>query len=285
MKVAVLILAHKNLHQLELLIDSLRSDFDIYVHADKKWNIPINELNSKYGNVHFFSKYDVSWGSSNIMLATIELLKAAYQKQHDYFIFISGQDLPIRTNENIMKVLTNLNGASLIKYQKLPRAKWDLSGGFDRMYYYWEHDFNSPIAKFAMKVVRKFQRIFGLKRKLYPMPAYYGHSMWLTLHNDAVKYVLEFLEKNPGYVKRMKYTTLIDEIWLGTIVLNSPVKVINDQSTHVNWTDGPEYPRTLRGGDYEPIIEVFRNTNCLFARKFDEKVDSNIIQTFLNNRI
>lgn len=282
MKVAVLILAHKNLDQLRLLISSLNADFDIFVHIDKKWNVPIADLNKEYTNVVFFSEYEVAWGSSNIMLATISLLQKAHNKgPYDYYMFISGQDLPLQKNESIIKTLENLNGASLIKYQQLPRPAWALGGGFDRMYYYWEHDVNSEILKFGLKVVRKMQRILHLKRPLYPLKAYYGHSMWFTLHNDALEYVLKFLKENPRYTTRMKFTTLIDEVWIGSILLNSDIKVKNDQSSFVNWTTGPEFPRTLRSVDFEGL----QQQECMFARKFDINVDEEIIHKILANRL
>ncbi len=42
---------------------------------------------------------------------------------------------------------------------------------------------------------------------------------------------------------------------------------------YVDWDSGPEYPRTLRINDYEKVME----TKNLFARKFDETVDMEII--------
>jgi len=275
MKVAILILAHKNLEQLELLITSLCGDFDIYVHVDSKWDIPLKELNLKYNNVVFFKEYDIAWGGRNIMLATISLFKIAGAKNlYDYYFFISGQDLPLKTNEHIIKELEELNGASLVKYRRAS------DGDLDRMRYYWENDTKNPIFRYAIKIIRKLQRILRIKRSLYPINVYYRHSMWFALHKNALRYVLEFLDKNPKYIKKLKYTTLIDEIWLATILVNSNIKVLDKQSSFVNWTTGPEYPRTLRMVDFEGVIKQ----DCLFARKFDMDVDKEVIYKFINNR-
>jgi len=281
MKTAILILAHKNIGQLELLISSLTPDFDIYIHVDKKWDIPIDKLNEKHKGVCFFSQYDVGWGSSDIMLATISLLRKAHEKSYNYYIFVSAQDLPLKSNRKIIMELEALEGASLIKYEKLPRKAWGLDGGFGRMYYYWENDARSTAGKYLMKIIRRIQKITGLKRTLFPMDSYYGHSMWFTLSKDATKYVLDFIDTNPGYIRRMKYTTLIDEIWLGTIVLNSPHKVINREVTLVDWSRGPEYPRIFRNDDFEFLK---KETDYMFARKFDWNIDKDIITKILNNR-
>ena len=50
--------------------------------------------------------------------------------------------------------------------------------------------------------------------------------------------------------------------------------VENESLRYVNWTDGPEYPKTLRLEDYAKIM----NSNKLFARKFDETIDKEIIE-------
>ena len=42
---------------------------------------------------------------------------------------------------------------------------------------------------------------------------------------------------------------------------------------YVDWSSGPEFPRTMRVDDYDKI----RNSDCLFARKFNRDVDRVII--------
>lgn len=274
MKVAVLVLAHKNLEQLELLVSSLTSDFDVYIHIDKKWNIPLEALNDKYKNAFFFSEYGIVWGGSNIMKATISLFETAIEKSYNYYILISGQDLPLLSNKQIIHKLKGLNGASLVRYRGADRKE------LNRMFYYWENDTNNKLLKHIIRLTRNLQRITGIKRTLFPLRRYYKHSMWFTLHHDAVRYVLDFLHQHPDFIDKMKFTTLIDEIWLGSILLNSSEKIINGESSFVNWTTGPEYPRTLRMVDYEGV----KKQDCLFARKFDMNVDKEVIYKFLNNR-
>ena len=52
MKQAILIMAHKNLDQIERLINRLGEEFDIFLHLDKKMHIDDESLSfllTKYG--------------------------------------------------------------------------------------------------------------------------------------------------------------------------------------------------------------------------------------------
>jgi hypothetical protein len=43
---------------------------------------------------------------------------------------------------------------------------------------------------------------------------------------------------------------------------------------YIDWNTGPEFPRTLRREDFEKISQ----SNALFARKLDERLDPNLIE-------
>lgn len=57
---AVLILAHKNIDQVIELSQRLSSNFNVYIHFDRKISLSKKqELELNQLNVKFFSKYDV----------------------------------------------------------------------------------------------------------------------------------------------------------------------------------------------------------------------------------
>ena len=63
--------------------------------------------------------------------------------------------------------------------------------------------------------------------------------------------------------------------------MNSPFKekVINDDIRYIDWTTGPEYPRTLTLDDFTKV----RESNALFARKFSLTKDYAIIQRLISH--
>ena len=109
---------HKNDEQVNRLINHLSKDFDIFVHIDQRSSLKIRES----GNVFVYKKHKVYWGSFNQIMATLYLLKKAFKKGYDRYILISGQDLPIKTNEEI-KIFFENNDTEYIHIEKIPSQR------------------------------------------------------------------------------------------------------------------------------------------------------------------
>ncbi|MCD7973504.1 MAG: beta-1,6-N-acetylglucosaminyltransferase [Candidatus Azobacteroides sp.] len=279
MRIAVLILAHKNQQQLNLLIERLQPDFDIYIHLDKKSSLS-SECWEKYGNVFCYRKYNINWGSYNSILATLDLFRDAARKNYDYYLHISGQDLPIKSNKEIITFLKNNQDKSFMDWHLLPAAMWGKSGGFGRLIYFWEHNLENKWynkgPKLMIRLTREIQIRCGLKRKL-PDMRFYGGSNWVNLNRDAVEYLIEYINKNPSFLTIFKYSVNADEIWMQTILKQSDLPFDSNYLRYVDWSDGPKSPRTLTMSELKKIKE----SDGLFARKFDEGVDKEIIYKIL----
>lgn len=283
-EIAILIMAHKNQSQLELLIDNLISDFDLYIHIDTSSTIDIKELRGRYPSVNFYSEYNVNWGGYKQVLCPLFLFKKAHLQNYLYTILISGQDLPIVSNAQIYSKLKESN-CSYIVSDQLPLPQWKFNGGFDRVQLYWDTDItgNSLWDKLRRKIIgniRKRQWESGSRRPLFEDLTYYGGSNWVILQREALNFLIKFTQDHPKYIKSFKYSRCGDELWLQTIIGNSDCPSKNEHFTYLDWSKGPEYPRTLRVDDYEAIV----NSPYLFARKFDTEVDNEIIQMILNRR-
>jgi hypothetical protein len=276
MKIAVLILAHKNIWQLEKLVERLSLDFDVYIHADQKWDLDLN-LFEKYTNVFFVKRHSVNWGSYIQILATLELFKSASAGQYDYYMLISGLDVPIKSNSFIRELLEQKREVSFVNSENLPKKSWaGQNGGYDRLDYYFGIDFKQNIPgalkRKALSFTQRIQRKYGIKRKLYPIK-YYGGWNWVNLNSEAMVYMMRFLNDHPSFLKTFKYTYCADEIWLQTILLNSPVNIINDNLRYTDWEEHAFHPKTLVISD----LDNLKRSNDLFARKFDETIDKNVI--------
>jgi hypothetical protein len=104
----------------------------------------------------------------------------------------------------------------------------------------------------------------------------FGGSMHWILSREATKYVWSFLRINPGYMRRFRFTLVSDEIFFQTILANSHLrgKLINSDQRYLEWSrrDAPS-PEVLTMKDLSKI----KSSGMLFARKFDSRVDPNIL--------
>ncbi|MDR1764361.1 MAG: hypothetical protein LBR64_10510, partial [Dysgonamonadaceae bacterium] len=272
MKTGILILAHNNPNQLKYLVEALKQDFSIFVHIDAKCDIPVDFIPAG-DNVFVFKKHKIHWGDENTIYAMLDLFRISYERGCDYSMLVSGADLPIKPLSAIKAKIQENPEINYVHYEKMPRSVWPLNGGFDRLTLYWDAVKNRnklTVGNYLFAALRAFQRITGLKRKILPMD-YYGGSTWLNLSREMIKLVLDFIEDNPKYVAQFRHTRNADEIFFQTIILNSKLadKVCKSDLRYVDWTSGPEYPRTLTMDDYDKIMQ----SDALFARKFDEKRD------------
>jgi hypothetical protein len=284
MKIAVLILAHKNPVQLRRLVDRMKTDFEVFIHFDKRSLIHMSFPPEEH--VHILeNKHATYWGSNNIVLAEIDLLRAAHILDSDYYILISGQDLPLLSNAEIKEFVVN-NYSDHIEHSKLPIGYWGQSGGIERISLFWENNAGKGMWPYLNKVggfaTRTLQKTFNVRRKLsFDL---YGGSQWFNLTKESVRFILSFIDNNEWYLKRFKHTRASDEIFFQTILLafdyHAKDKIRSHHLRYFDWDTGPEYPRVLRLDDHEKIMK----SKSLFARKFDEQMDTRIIDKILNSR-
>jgi hypothetical protein len=275
-KIAVLILVHENEGQVNRLIKHLAKDFDVYVHIDKRSSVKIENNNE---HILIYNMYKTYWASFNIVEATLFLLKSAYNKGYDRYLLISGQDLPIVSNKEITQFFEN-NSYEYIDGTKMPIASLHGNGGFDRMTKYWPNYFHHGKKSWLLKKLfaielRIFLKIIS-RIKSRPIDyEFYKGTQWINLTHTCVEKIFEYLDKNKEYTNRFKWTNCADETFFHTIIKQlHDIIIIDDPLRYIDWSDGPDSPKTLREEDYEKII----NSNKLFARKFDVNIDKEIIE-------
>jgi len=263
-----MMLVHKNENQTQRLINHLSSDFDVFVHIDKKSKIKVEAKNK----VFVYKKYKTYWGSFNQIMATLFLLKMAFKKRYDRYILISGQDLPLVTNKEI-KTFFETNDNEYINIARIPTN--DGWPDMDRLTAYNFNNFYISKYNIPFRILRK---TFYLLHKVRPRRLeydFYGGPNWTNYTHNCVKNILEYLDKDKNYIKRFKWTSCADEIFYHTIIVNiENIKIEENCLRYFDFESGPEYPKILREEDYEKIT----CSNALFARKFDENIDKRIIE-------
>ncbi|MEH2271097.1 MAG: beta-1,6-N-acetylglucosaminyltransferase [Nostoc sp.] len=291
MRIAYIILAHNSPDQLARLIYKLNTDdVSFFIHIDKKADSKIyhqvftqfNELS----NVFFVKRYNSAWGSFDAVRASLEGIKSIVETgtYFDYVIHLSGQDYLINSNTQIRNFLQENKGREFLEYFPLPYSKW--TGGGLRRIEYWhirwndndfcipeKREFKSPIASLLYSFMIL---LLPKKRKLPQGFALYGGSAFWCLSGECVKYINDFVKQNPKFVNRFNFTSLADELFYQILILNSPFKdkVVNNNMRYIDWSEVNAYhPRILEKKDFEKI----RQSEKLFARKFDTSKDSDIL--------
>ena len=272
-KICFLIAAHKNHDQLMRLINHLKKDFDIYVHIDKISKIQLKS----FDNVRVYKKNQVHYGEISQVTTTLFLIKEAYKNNYDRYVFISGQDVPLKSNSYIQNFFDNNPYNEYISYVKVN----DIESGqifnnllYDRIRYY---NFESFSRKFLHASIRDFISNLNITKKKVKYDIYYG-SQWWNLTNNAVEYILSYLNKDKYFINQFKNVWGSDEFFFQTILLNSELgnNCVNNNLRYIDWSETKSSsPKTFTINDYSNI--VCYTGGGIFARKFDENIDNDII--------
>jgi hypothetical protein len=273
MKIAHVILAHKNPAQLERLIGALEHPaFDLYIHLDRKSDLSsFQHLQKK--NVHFITeREDVQWGGYSLVQAQLNGISAALKGgTYDYINVLSAQDFPIKPADFIVRFFEAHRGTefiSCITYS--PESEW-WNEALPRVKKYNFQNFRFP-GKYRMQFL--VNRL--TKERVYPLGHQLaGRSQWFSITSGAAAYMLNFLEQHPEVVRFFKFVWGADEFIFSTVLYNSPFREkIKDHLFYIDWSERKPNPKLLGAGDFESLIQ----SDKLFARKFDLDVDPAIVE-------
>ena len=299
MSINYIILAHKNPHQITRLVNRLNcSNCSFYIHVDKKVSqLPFSTALFGKKNVHFITKReDGKWGGIGIVKATLTALEQIVKSNSaGYCVLLSGQDYPIKSNDEISAVLEKNNGASFADVWAIPAAHW-YNGGLDRIHYY-KFDIKDGNRNYTMipsllskefykrrrdhlknilRLVTQFKIPFQVLRKRnfpkYLMP--FGGSQWFAITTEMAERITRFLKERKDYVVYHRHTLLADEIFFQSLIMHFsrvekvPVK---PSLTYVRW-EGKEaaHPVSFSSLHINELKMASKQyPEKLFARKFD----------------
>ena len=284
-KEAILIMCHNNLNILKKTISLLDSEFfDFFVHIDKKSNIEINDIKNicKKSQIYVFKEIKIRWADYSQVECEIFLLNKAVKGKYSYYHLISGVDMPLKKPKEIYDFFENSKDKEFITYEDeiIPKIKID----WIKYYYFFGRiSKKSKIIKILEFCNILVQKILGINRIKDRNIIYKNGDNWFSITHKLALYVLsqqQLLEK------QYKYTKSPDEIFLQTIVYNSYFKNNlynkNYNNNHdacmrkIDWNRGRPY--IYRIEDFNELI----SSNCMFARKFDEKKDIRIVNKLYN---
>ena len=278
MKHAFLIMAHQYYEQVDKLIDVLDHErVDIFIHIDKK--SPKHKFPScKYSRLIRIPSIRTNWGSFSLVECELRLLEEALKTDNYCFIhLISGQDLPIKSIDYILTFFDSNNERNFIHYDIASMSEENE----DRIKYYFPFLNFGPrrrssffyLAGTAAVIIQKILRVDRTKRYL---GSYKSGSQWWSIKPDLARFVVSQRE----LISKLFKFTMCDEMFMQTLIYNSEffdtvyLKEVDDMHANqrlIDFKRGAPHIWTMDD------IEELKHSDLLFARKFDETVDSKVI--------
>ncbi len=285
---AFLIMTHEYTLVLEYLVQLLdHQNHGIYIHIDQKASalekkkIKDLQYRVKKSRIYFLSRYKVFWGTNSIVKAQLAMLNQSVKEAYDYYHFLSGADLPIKCGKTIQAFFEENNGKEFIHFGTQQYQR-DIQQRFN-VYHYFTRQLGRKRDKkcwvYAETYALAVQRRLHIDRTKKHDYTFYGGSNWCSITNAFACYVVKNF---PTFRKGFYFSQISDESVWQTIVMASPYRqnlyhdrFDNDCGAclrYIDWERGNPY--VFRREDFEDLMA----SNCMFARKFDEKTDLEIIE-------
>lgn len=291
MKKAFIILAHQLPQQLNIFIEQILNDpeSEIFIHVNKLCESIIPEINASSERVHI-SKNNIAihWGSDEILKAMLVMYREIIniETEYDYVLLCSAQDLMISSGldsylrRNYGKVIIEqckgngdffdryVRGRLLYKWPKLYRRKYDFR--------------YHPVK--IMRAIRYRYTLTGWwpfsKKKIdYDITGmkFYKDWQWSAMPIDIVKFIIDYMDKHPTYWSIYKDGYLPEECFITTLLHNNGLsdRILDTTFTYIKPMQN-SHPPILTMSD----INELEKSGKFFARKFDVRVDKDVIDYF-----
>lgn len=280
MRHAILITAHRNFDHLLYLVRYFDTDFDIYIHIDKKSRITPDELyllRHTEGVCGVYREYSVNWGGYSFLKTILFLVRQVATKGGvDYVHLISGSDIPIRKLSDFKAFFEQEPVHEYLENFSLPTSRWS-GGGLNRLRYYHLNDFfnlRNPRNAARQRAFFHFQDKWRIRRPISAkLPRLYGGGNWWSLSLECLSHVAEYTRKHKRLLKRLKFSFAADEIYFQTVIMNSPFagRVVDNHMRYIDWRyRNGNMPANLDLSDFEKIAA----SPYWFARKIEYPVST-----------
>lgn len=283
MKIAYICLCHTDPIFVARVAKTLQNKEDgFFIHVDKKVDIgPFVTACNGLGNVHFVEERVKNyWGGYNSIIATMLTMKfALLTDDYDRYVLLQGQDYPLCSPQEIHDFFEKNHDIEFCKAKNISKSKnkkdymkccglWLMDG---------KPNFIQKCIRFAFHKFNSFgikYRSATFKNRREKWDIYHGWAQF-ALTADCVKYVLNVFENNQKYNNYMKHRFPPDEIYIHTIIQNSPFSEKVSKDIIVR-RSGEETLLNLTYFEYPVYVTVFtdrndyqwlKNTGCLFVRK------------------
>ena len=287
---AYLIMAYNNWRQLRMLVELLDDGRnDIFIHVDKRaGEFPREEIASaaRFSGLTFIPRKNVYWADYSQTDVELDLLEAASRKEaYHYYHLLSGMCLPLKNQDELHRFFDGQD-KEFISMVRDGGAYTHEHAGY---YHLLLHNpvFRSCKALKAVNMALVYgQKLIGVDRLRKNNMIMSTGWTWFSITHRFCRHMVEHREL---IEKTFRHTQASDEMVMGTMVVNfgleDSVYDINNGEKNdyvpggkrlIDWNRGKPY--TWGASTPEEDFRTLMDSDCLFARKFDERVNFELIQ-------
>ena len=286
MKHGFLILLHNNYKQVRKLIGLLdNKNSYIFLHIDKKSSLSDKDVAefinaAHFAHIIFVDRVSVQWGGYSQVQATLNLLKKADEYDLDYYHIISGADLPLKSWKMLDDYFEKHKDAQFVSY--VPEEYQQSLQKRVKYYWFFQEKIGNPKRAihhkdyyriFLLAIQRTLvfvQKALGVdRRKKNAGVSFRMGSNWISITKEFLSYAVE---KEEWIKETFKDTLCPDEVFMTTLLSNSRFSdKVQENQRYIDWGRGNPY--VFREVDYNELLVCEK----VFARKFDETVDPQIV--------
>jgi hypothetical protein len=266
--IAYLILVHRFPEQFKRLFRAIYHPNNHYlISVDEKSGLAffrdIEVFLSNFPNAHIVDSGKVVWGGYSMVQAELDGMKylLALDLNWDFFINLSGQDFPLKTQDYIHDFLGKHKDSNFLKIANQAKVRPNTMNRIENHFQETETGISTVIRK---------------RRFLEGVTSYIG-GQWMILTRDFCDFMCHSSEVKK-FEDFYRHTLIPDESFFQTVLMNTSFNgpIINDDKRAIIWI--PDGTIKLRPKTFTQADLGFLLTgNNLFARKFDDKVDPNLL--------
>ncbi|MGL6129506.1 beta-1,6-N-acetylglucosaminyltransferase, partial [Chryseobacterium artocarpi] len=239
------------------------------IHIDRNAKAEFTEEIQLYlihfPNVYILESMNIIAGGFSMIQAELNAMEYLLNVSNDweYFINLSGEDSPLKSQNTIRKFLTVNNGRNYIFY-------------YDQKFY--RPDTLQRIQNHFTELTHKISSLIYRREFMKGVIPYIGGKWFIFTRETCV-----FLTNNKRVMDFEDYylhTLLPSESFFQTVLLNTDFNdiIVNDDKRAViekTFFNKEQY--------VDNFIEILKSSNNLFIRKLNDKTDKNILKYINDN--
>jgi hypothetical protein len=269
MGIGYIILAHTLPDHLVRLVRRLETDTArFFIHVDARARSDVTDaIETELGtapHVRLLPRRPVQWAAFSQVEAVLDGVKALldWPEELVYGVLLTGQDYPLRAADAIERELEQADGRSFMTYRPS-------SGRFLRRL--TRRHWHRTVLGRKLRLPNRLVPIMVRRSLPEGLRPYHGSGHW-CLSRKCLEYVAS---RDPEEIELFRWASSPDEALFQTILINSPLAptIVNDDLRYVDWSEGGASPRVLTTYDLDRMLA----SHCLFARKFDPRIDAEVI--------